>query len=93
MPQGSSAVRPTNDLYLLPLYMCIIAICVRTISLLKKDNPFSWAIKFFSLFKIITFEVTVINIADPKCFSEFIVKYSAVEEDISWKQVEMEVTN
>jgi len=43
--------------------------------------------------KIITFEITFINIADPKYFSKFIVKYSAVEEDISWKQVEMEVTN
>jgi len=73
--------------------MCTTAICIRTISLVKKNNPFSWAIKFFSLFKIITFEITVINIADPKCFSEFIVKYCAVEEDISWKQVEMEVTN
>jgi hypothetical protein len=49
--------------------------------------------KFCSLSKIITFEITVINIADPKCLSEFIVKYSAVEEDISWKQVEMEETN
>jgi hypothetical protein len=72
--------------------MYITAVCIRTISLVKKDNPFSWAIKLFSLFKIITFEVTVINIADPKCFSEFIVKYIAAE-DISWKQVEMEVTN
>ena len=75
------------------IHMCIIAIRTRTVSVVKKDNPFSWAIKFFSLFKIITFAIMAINIADPKCFSEFIVKYSALEEDISWKQVEMEVTN
>jgi hypothetical protein len=39
--------------------------------------------KFVTVSKIITFEVMVMNIADPKCFSEFIVEYSAVDGDIS----------